>query len=160
MHSTAAPQIHIAPASHQDAIVQALTVAFSSDPAVRWTWPEPTAFLEYFPRFIRAFGGNAFHHDSAYQMEGNTGAALWLPPGVGSVEDGIDQALRSSLSEARQQEVFGLLDKMGAYHPAEPHWPWPWWPSAARTSGPGPARPGSVCVWRGVAMATWRAGWA
>lgn len=112
---TARPEDHAA-------MVQTLVLAFSSDPAVRWTWPDPVDFLQYFPLFIQAFGGNAFDHGCAYQAEGHAGAALWLPPGVGSDDEGIDQLLSSSLSSQRLRQVVSLMDKMGSYHPTEPHW--------------------------------------
>ena len=104
------------------ATVQTLVLAFSADPAVRWTWPDPVEFLKHFPLFIKAFGGHAFSHGSAYRTEGNAGAALWLPPGVGSDDEGIDRVLSSSLSSQRLGQVVSLMDKMGSYHPAEPHW--------------------------------------
>jgi ribosomal protein S18 acetylase RimI-like enzyme len=114
----------ILPAELDDeaALVQTLVLAFSSDPAVRWTWPDPLDFLEHFPLFVKAFGGNAFRHGCAYHAEGHAGAALWLPPGVGSDEEGIDRVLSASLSSQRLRQVVSLMDKMGRYHPAEPHW--------------------------------------
>jgi ribosomal protein S18 acetylase RimI-like enzyme len=114
----------ILPAKPEDeaAIVQTLVLAFSADPAVRWTWPDPVEFLKHFPQFIKAFGGNAFSHKSAYRAEGHAGAALWLPPGVGSDDEGIDRVLSSSLSGQRLRQVVSLMDKMGRYHPSEPHW--------------------------------------
>lgn len=103
-------------------VVQTLVLAFSSDPAVRWTWPDPAEFLKHFPVFVKAFGGKAFHHGGAYLAPGNAGAALWLPPGVGSDDEGIDRVLSASLSSKRLRQVVSLMDKMGSYHPAEPHW--------------------------------------
>lgn len=35
----------------------ALTLAFSSDPVVRWAWPDPERYLTYWPQFVDAFGG-------------------------------------------------------------------------------------------------------
>ena len=111
-----------AQASDEATVVQTLVLAFSTDPAVRWTWPDPAGFLQHFPRFIEAFGGNAFSQGGAWRTQGNEGAALWLPPGVGSDDEGIDQVLASSLSSRRLAEVAAVMEQMGAYHPAEPHW--------------------------------------
>jgi ribosomal protein S18 acetylase RimI-like enzyme len=111
------------PADEADAI-GTLVLAFSADPAVRWTWPDPMAFLAHFPIFAQAFAGNAFHHGSAYRTGegGHSGVALWLPPGIGSDEEGVDRSLRNGLAPHRQKEVFDVLEQMAAYHPSEPHW--------------------------------------
>jgi ribosomal protein S18 acetylase RimI-like enzyme len=116
--------IRTATPTDEPAVFQALMLAFSTDPAVRWTWPDPVEFMQHFPRFARAFAGNAFQHASAdcIGTHGISGVALWLPPEVGSDDAGIEQALTEGLPQARQQEVFGLMDEMGRYHPAEPHW--------------------------------------
>ncbi|MFQ5758001.1 MAG: hypothetical protein ACE5H7_18160, partial [Acidiferrobacterales bacterium] len=57
-------------------------LAFSADPAARWLWPNPQQYLTHFPSFVKAFGGQAFSHKSAYYVDGYAGAALWLSPEV------------------------------------------------------------------------------
>ena len=42
-----------------DQAVALICLAFSADPAARWTYPDPGAYLSYFPRIVRAFGGTA-----------------------------------------------------------------------------------------------------
>jgi ribosomal protein S18 acetylase RimI-like enzyme len=88
-----------------------LCLAFSSDPATRWTYPDPLAYLTYFPKFVRAFGGKAIEYDTAHHVSGFRGAALWL----GAI-------LQESLSGDLLQDVSGVFERMGGYHPAEPHW--------------------------------------
>lgn len=117
-----ATMIHHATPEDEDAVVQTLTLAFSADPAVRWTWPDPAQFLAHFPRFVRAFGGLAFSQRSAYRTHGNEGAALWLPPGVQPEDEGIDEVLSSCLSSQRLKEVMLVMEQMGDYHPSEAHW--------------------------------------
>lgn len=34
-------------------------LAFSSDPVVRWLYPNPHDYLQHFPKFVRIFGGKA-----------------------------------------------------------------------------------------------------
>ena len=53
-----------------------LTLAFSSDPVVRWAWPEQQRYLTYWPRFTEAFGGGAFDNGTAHGLEDCTGVAL------------------------------------------------------------------------------------
>jgi ribosomal protein S18 acetylase RimI-like enzyme len=118
--------IRVATQADEHAAMQTILLAFNNDPAVRWTWPDPVDFFENFPRFASAFAGKAFTHGSAWCVDdaamGLLGVTLWLPPGVEPDEAAVDQSLRACLSPARQDEVFGVLEQMGAYHPAEPHW--------------------------------------
>lgn len=106
----------------ENAVVQTLTLAFSADPAVRWTWPDPAQFLEHYPHFVRAFAGRAFTHGGAYRVAGNEGAALWLPPGVQPDDEAIDEVLSSCLSSQRLKEVMSVMEQMGGYHPSQEHW--------------------------------------
>jgi ribosomal protein S18 acetylase RimI-like enzyme len=97
-------------------------LAFSSDPAVRWAYPDPHQFFSSFPEFVRAFGGKAFEHGTAHYVEGFTGAALWLPPDVLPDEEALGSLLLRTVSEEIHDEVFAVLEQMGSYHPTEPHW--------------------------------------
>jgi ribosomal protein S18 acetylase RimI-like enzyme len=97
-------------------------LAFSSDPAARWTYPDPHAFLAYFPKVVRAFGGKAFEHGTGHQVSGFRGAALWLPPGVHSHREALGSIMQESLSPDRFEEVSGVFERMAGYHPSEPHW--------------------------------------
>lgn len=111
-----------AAASDEAAIVDVMTLAFSTDPAVRWTWPDPQRYLTHFPRFVRAFGSRAFTNGSAYYIEGHAGAALWLPPGVQPDEEAMIALLQGTASEQSQKDAFQVFEEMGRYHPEEPHW--------------------------------------
>src|SRR5687768_16938086 len=79
--------ITTATAAEADPVIAVLTLAFRTDPGVRWTYPDPQQYLRPFPRLVHAFGGKAFTHGSAYTVEGYAGAALWLPPDVHPDED-------------------------------------------------------------------------
>jgi len=105
-----------------DQAVAVLCLAFSSDPAARWTYPDPHAYVKYIPRFVRAFGGKAIEYDTAHRVSNFRGAALWLPPGVHPDEEALGAILQESLAADRLEEVSGVFERMGRYHPAEPHW--------------------------------------
>ena len=36
---------------------------------MRWLWPEPDAYIRYFPRLVRGFGGRAFENGTAHATE-------------------------------------------------------------------------------------------
>ncbi len=116
------PTIKTATASDEAAALAALVLAFSADPATRWTWPDPQQYLTHFPRFVQAFGGKAFAQGSAYCVDGYAGAALWLPPTVHPDEDALTTLLQRTVSEQAQRDVSAVFEQMGRYHPREPHW--------------------------------------
>jgi hypothetical protein len=62
------PIVKTAAASDEAPAIDVLVLAFSADPAVRWTWPDPAQCLMHFPTFVKAFGGKAFIHGSAYYV--------------------------------------------------------------------------------------------
>jgi ribosomal protein S18 acetylase RimI-like enzyme len=114
--------IRAANESQRDQIVALIVLAFSADPIVRWVYPDPHQFLSSFPVLVRAFGGKAFEHGTAYFVEGFTGAALWLPPEVHPDEEALGSVLMRTVPEERHEDMFGVLEQMGSYHPTEPHW--------------------------------------
>jgi ribosomal protein S18 acetylase RimI-like enzyme len=114
--------IKTAMASDEEQVMAVVVLAFSTDPAVRWAYPDPCQYLTNFPNFIRAFGGRAFEQGTAYYIDGYLGAALWLPPEVQPDEDVLITLLQQSVSEREQEDVFAVLEQMGNYHPSEPHW--------------------------------------
>jgi ribosomal protein S18 acetylase RimI-like enzyme len=111
-----------ATASDEASIIEVLVRANWADPAARWVWPDSQQFLLHFPSFVRAFGGKAFAHGSAYYVDGYVGAALWLPPDVHPDENALIALLQQTVSEHIQKDFFPVFEQMGRYHPSEPHW--------------------------------------
>jgi ribosomal protein S18 acetylase RimI-like enzyme len=105
-----------------DRAVAVIVLAFSTDPTARWTFTDPHDYLTHFPAIVRALGGGAFEHGTGYQVDGFAGAALWLPPDVRPDEEALVAVMRRSVAEERQAQVFGVFERMGHYHPKEPHW--------------------------------------
>jgi ribosomal protein S18 acetylase RimI-like enzyme len=116
------PIIKTATTSDDAAAIAVVVLAFSADPAARWTWPDPQQYLVHFPNFVKALGGNAFAHGAAYYVDGYVGAALWLPPEVGPDDDAVLTLLQSTGSASARKDVIPLFEQMGRYHPTEPHW--------------------------------------
>ncbi len=100
------------------AAIDVIVLAFASDPAARWTWPDPHQYLSHFPNFVNAIGGKAFAHGSAHYLEGYTGAALWLPPNVQPDEDELFSLFQRTVAEELHKDVFAVFEQMGRYHPA------------------------------------------
>jgi ribosomal protein S18 acetylase RimI-like enzyme len=108
--------------SQKETVIDALKLAFVADPAARWVWPDPQKYLLHFSKFARAFGGKAFEHKTAHYVGNHAGAALWLPPKVDPDVDTLLRLLSDSVSEEGQIIVPMIFEKMGGYHPNEPHW--------------------------------------
>jgi ribosomal protein S18 acetylase RimI-like enzyme len=116
------PVIKTATVADEAALTAVIVLAFSTDPAARWTWPKPQQFLSHFPSVVKAFGGNAFAHQSAYYVEGHAGAALWLPPGVRPDEDALSALMKDTGAAEVQGDLASVFEQMGSHHPKEPHW--------------------------------------
>lgn len=111
----------VAPLDAERAIAVVM-MGFGTDPVARWVYPDANQYLTHFPDFIRAFAGKSFANESAYYTENFTGAALWLPPGVEPDEERLISLFKNTVSEHLQKDLFAFFERMGAYHPKEPHW--------------------------------------
>ena len=122
MREATAPIIKTATESDQKGVIDVLVLAFSTDPAARWTWPDAHDYLTHFPGLVKAFGENAFVQKSAYFVDGYGGASLWLPPNVHPDEEAMTKLLQNTTSEQIRDDLTKIFEKMGGYHPGEPHW--------------------------------------
>ena len=71
---------------------------------------------------IEAFGGKAFEHGSAYCVDDFSGAALWLPPGIGPDSERLGALTAQHASAPVLRDSDGVFEQMAAYHVPEPHW--------------------------------------
>lgn len=117
-----APIVKTAAESDEAGVIDALKMAFVADPATRWVWPDPQKYLLNFSSFAKAFGGKSFAHKSAHYVGNYSGAALWLPPNVHPDVDALIALLQGSGSDEAKKDGPELFDRMGTFHPNEPHW--------------------------------------
>nr|WP_311924683.1 GNAT family N-acetyltransferase [Microvirga sp. 3-52] len=106
----------------QSRLVAAIVLAFSVDPAARWTYPAPESYLKHFPDLVRIFGRRAFESGTAHFIDDAQAAALWLPPGVQPDEEALMAHFQRTVPEQDQDTLFAVFEQMGQYHPDEPHW--------------------------------------
>ena len=116
------PIIKTVTSSEADQAIAIVVLAFSADPVARWFYPDPHQYLLHLPNFVQAFAGKAIGHDSAYQVDGYQGAALWLPPDIHPDEDALVALLQRTIPEENQQDIFAFIEQMDRAHPPEPHW--------------------------------------
>jgi ribosomal protein S18 acetylase RimI-like enzyme len=122
--SETAPDIRVKTAGidDQSRLITTMSLAFSTDPAVRWMYPAPETYLEYFPQFVSAFGGRAFESGTAHFIGDVQAVALWLPPDIQPDEEALMNLFQRTVPEQNQQALFSMFEQMGDYHPHEPHW--------------------------------------
>jgi ribosomal protein S18 acetylase RimI-like enzyme len=102
--------------------VNTVVLGFAADPMARWVWPDPTIYLRIMPQFVRAFGGRAFEHGTAYVTEGARAAALWLPPGIEPDETAMAAIMAQTERPDIADDLGQVLQGMASHHPHEPHW--------------------------------------
>jgi GNAT superfamily N-acetyltransferase len=109
-------------ASEQQAVVAVITLAFSTDPMTRWTFPDPVTYLMVMPQLARAFGGNGFAHGSAHLAGDGAAAAMWLPPGVHADGERLTALTGEHAPRERRGDMERVFAQMETYHPSEPCW--------------------------------------
>src|SRR5690242_3187753 len=100
------PKTRAAEAGEQPRLLETLASAFAADPAVRWMYPDQQQYRAHFPAFAQAFGGRAIEHGTAYCTDGYSGAALWLPPGIGPNEEALMALLEATVREPERSAIF------------------------------------------------------
>ena len=119
MHTPKAVPAHSA---DYDRSIASLVAAFIADPFIRWMFPDSKQYFDNFPLVLKYFAGGAFEHSSAYRSDDFKAAALWLPPGVGPDEEALGAVMQEGVAAPLQEEVFAVLEQVGAGHPEEAHW--------------------------------------
>ena len=114
-------KVETATAAEEAAVFAVLTLAFSSDPATRWTWPDPSAYLEAFPQFAKAFGGAAFGARQRPSHRLGRGRALAAAGRrTGRCGDRRPDAAHRRCEDGGDGPQ--IMQQMARYHPKEPHW--------------------------------------
>jgi|SRR5208282_867999 ribosomal protein S18 acetylase RimI-like enzyme len=111
-----------ASSEQKNALISTIAAAFVTDPLARWICPEAHQYFSCINEFVEAFGGASFPHGSAYYVKGYRGAALWLPPMVQPNEEKMMAIIKDNIPDERLDAAFSVFEKMGSFHPNEPHW--------------------------------------
>jgi ribosomal protein S18 acetylase RimI-like enzyme len=114
--------VRSASSDQKNALISTILVAFATDPVARWLCPGAHQYLSRMNEFVDAFAGASFTHGSAYYVDGYKGAALWLPPNIQPNEEKMMTIIKEVVPEQRLDAAFSVFEKMGSFHPGEPHW--------------------------------------
>src|SRR5688572_14801625 len=101
----------------KQAVIDVITLAFSTDPMARWAYPHPANYLAAMPRTIEAFGGSGFAHDSVDLADDGGAAAMWLPPGVESDLEELGALSEQYSPPERLPEMMRVFEQMSTHHP-------------------------------------------
>ena len=121
-----APPVSAVPESEQERAIATIVSAFSDDPVERWLFPETQGYLTHFPKFVAAFGGDAFRQQTAIMLGEVSAVAMWLAPGSEPDAETIIDVLSKGVPPDRQADTFAVLEQMDEHHPTYPHWYLPW----------------------------------
>jgi ribosomal protein S18 acetylase RimI-like enzyme len=116
------PKVTPAGADLQASTVSTIVLGFAADPMTRWVWPDSSDYLRIMPQFVKAFGGRAFEHGTAYITEGARAAALWLPAGIEPDEALMGAVMAQALRPEIADDMEFILKGMAEHHPDGPHW--------------------------------------
>jgi ribosomal protein S18 acetylase RimI-like enzyme len=116
--------IDVRPATQNDqqAVIDVITLAFTSDPMARWALPNPVTYLAVMPDLARAFGGNGFARGTAHLVDGGLAAAMWLPPGVDPDSDRLMALSEKHVPADRLSDMMQVFEQMETFHPSNPCW--------------------------------------
>jgi len=106
--------------------LDALVLAFTADPVIRWLYPEARQYLTHFPEFLAAFGGKAFAEKTVWRFGEFSAVALWLPPSVDLDGDAVVALFTETVAPEQHEDAFSVLGQMDDAHPRFPHWYLAW----------------------------------
>ena len=117
------PVIRTAAADELDKVLATTTLAFNSDPLMRWMLPGSDAFIAGFGPLVNAFCGASVANGSTYVTEDFGGAALWMPPGLEPDEAAMGEFAAKYLPPGILEDFGDLMGQMDHYHPHDvPCW--------------------------------------
>jgi GNAT superfamily N-acetyltransferase len=114
--------VEVIHAADRQRALASLTRAFSSDPVMRWGWPDPLRYTTYWPQIADAFSGRAFDHGTAHGLEDCVAVALWLPPRVETDGETVMGLMRESMDDQTFEAINGVFEQMDEHHPTAAHW--------------------------------------
>ena len=114
--------IRVATWDDEPAISALLCLAFATDPMVRGLFSHPADYLAANRNYAGLSSGIAFDQSSAYIIGNLFGAALWLPPAVGTHQKPPSSKKITGAESEIDKDVSLLLDEARSYRPLEPHW--------------------------------------
>jgi ribosomal protein S18 acetylase RimI-like enzyme len=107
---------------HSARAIATIALAFTSDPMMRWSFPDPARYMEIVPGFLHAFSGDSFAQGAVDQVGDFAAVAIWLPPGFAPDGETMGTIIRANMPADRLADGGRVMEQMERFHPKEPHW--------------------------------------
>jgi GNAT superfamily N-acetyltransferase len=114
--------VHPASEREQQSVIDVITLAFSTDPMARWSFPDPSTYVSLMPDVVRAFGGRGFAHGTVHLVPGGLAAAMWLPQGVQPDVERLAALTEKHAPKDRIGDMMAVFEQMDRYHPKDACW--------------------------------------
>jgi len=116
------PDIWTAVPGQEEALAATVALAFAADPVMRWIWPSPKLRLDAFLAMARPYAEVAVANGTAQVIGDFAAVALWLPPGQDIAPGLFAGLMERTLVPALLPAYLAQGARVGALHPAGPHW--------------------------------------
>lgn len=115
------PEVKTVESGEEDHMIDAMMLAFSTDPLGRYAFPSAKQYLNGMRIVFEGLGGNSFKSGGAFHVGDFGGGAFWCPPGVHPDGESMGGAVEF-IEPSRLETFLAVLGEMGTHHPEEPHW--------------------------------------
>ena len=95
-----------------------LKLSFSSDPLVRWVFPDPNMYLKFFDIWMEEFSKISFSENIVFAEDNFYGASLWHPAKFKFDESCLYPTL-DWMTTQRIELVSKFFDEFSKYHPED-----------------------------------------
>lgn len=117
------PEVRTAADEERGMVLHTATLAFASDPVMRWMFPQAHNYLEHWPGLIDRYCGSAVANGTTFVTEDLSGVAMWTAPGEAPDEEIMGAYIAEHIRPEIQEDFLTLLGEMDRYHPHdEPCW--------------------------------------
>jgi ribosomal protein S18 acetylase RimI-like enzyme len=117
------PGARTATGDERSKVLNTATLAFATDPVMRWLFPEAHHFIEHFPGLLDRYCGSAVPSGTTFVTNDLSGVAMWMAPGETPDEEVMGAFIAENIRPEIHEDFFTLLGEMDSYHPHdEPCW--------------------------------------
>jgi len=111
------PRIRTARPDERHRVLSTLTLAFATDPVIRWLLPDAREFLRRYPGFADAFAGLAIDRGTAYVTDDMEAVAMWLAPDAEIDQERLQAYVAENFPPAALADVGAVMEQLAHYHP-------------------------------------------
>ncbi len=104
--------------SSKEDVKSVLKLGFSTDPLVRWVFPDANSYLKSFDLWMEEFSKISFSNNIVFADDNFYGASLWHPPGAKFDETSLAPTF-DSISKDKLENVIQFFEEFSNYHPED-----------------------------------------